>query len=677
MIITDLINLRAQSPSRHSTTPLILVLLTALAAVPAHAATFTVNSTADDKDINKGDGICATALGECTLRAAITEANNFSGAPHTIIVPAGTYTITGLANENGNLSGDFDIAKGMNIIGAGMDLTILEGFHIDRLFNIPCNDPVTISDLTVQNGAPPSNPGGCIYYSGNSTLTVNRVKMSGCSSTTDGGGFYNNSGTVYLTDVAISNCSASRGGGLATNSGNATLTNITLNNNSSTGNGGGLYNQAGHVFVTNATISGNSSGTLGGGIYNQSGTGPTLMNVTINNNSAPTGGGIYSSSGNTTLTNSIVANSPSGANCSGTIASNGYNLDSGNTCPFTGTGDKKGVDPKLGILQDNGGPTRTHALALGSPAIDAGTATGAPPTDQRGIARPQGSAYDMGAYEGTAFCQPDAMIKLVSEGAGSYLTNNVYESTASAQSKGSGAPSGSMASYNIQFQNDGNVGDTFKISGTGSGSGFTVQYLDENAADQTAAVTGAGGFTTGFLAPGVSKTWTLKVTPSGGATPVSGGTAYSVLVSATSNSDTNKKDQVLAVTTSTSAKITLLKSADRSTVKPGEDITYTTVASNGAALSDAKNVVVLESVPANTAFKVTAGNAAFAPNSSTLTCTISYSRDNRATWTYTPTSGGCSAPAPLDYCVTDLRWTTSGTMPSNTSFSTNFIVQVK
>jgi CSLREA domain-containing protein/uncharacterized repeat protein (TIGR01451 family) len=643
----------------------------------ASAADFTVNSTADDNDASTSDGLCLTAKGECTLRAAITQANSLTAT--NIYVPAGTYTITGIYGENGNTSGDYDIGKGMTITGDGVDLTIIDGAGLDRLFNIPVNSPVTIANVTIQNGkAPSSQDGGCISYTGNSTLTINNVKMSGCSSRY-GGGITNNAGNMALTDVTISNCSAQKGGGLYANSGTVTLTRMTFSGNTASVDGGGLHNQSGHVSLTNVTISGNTCPScLGGGIYNQSGTGPDLTNVTIYNNSGGTGGGIYSSSGNTTLKNSIIANSPSGGNCSGNIASNGYNLDSGSTCPFTNTGDQRNVDPKLGVLQDNGGQTKTHALLLGSPAIDAGTSSSAPATDQRGVSRPQpvGGAYDIGAFEGTAFCKPDAMIKLTSETAAGYLTDNVFESTAVAQSKNGGAPSGSAASYNILFQNDGNVGDVFKITGTGSGSGFTVQYLDDLAADQTAAVTTAG-LNTAFLAPGASKLWTLKVTPTGGATPVSGGTTYNVFVTATSNSDTNKKDQVVAVTSSTSAKVTVLNSADKATVKPGEDITYTTVATNGASLSDARNVVIFDSIPANTAFKVGSGNASFTANNSTLSCTISYSRDNRATWTYTPTSGGCSAPAPLDYCVTDVRWTTSGTMPSNTSFSTNFVVQVK
>ena len=102
-----------------------------------------------------------------------------------------------------------------------------------------------------------------------------------------------------------------------------------------------------------------------------------------------------------TLKNTIVANSPTGGNCSGTITDGGGNLSyPDTTCPGINS------DPKLGPLQDNGGPTQTMALLPGSAAIDAANDAicAAPPVnnlDQRGIARPQGPHCDIGAYEAT------------------------------------------------------------------------------------------------------------------------------------------------------------------------------------------------------------------------------------------------------------------------------------
>jgi hypothetical protein len=81
------------------------------------------------------------------------------------------------------------------------------------------------------------------------------------------------------------------------------------------------------------------------------------------------------------------------------MTNGGYNLDSGTSCGFgTANNSLSSTNPMLGALTDNGGPTMTHALLEGSPAIDKGNSFGAT-TDQRGVARPQGAAPDIGAFE--------------------------------------------------------------------------------------------------------------------------------------------------------------------------------------------------------------------------------------------------------------------------------------
>jgi hypothetical protein len=110
-----------------------------------------------------------------------------------------------------------------------------------------------------------------------------------------------------------------------------------------------------------------------------------------------------------TTQNTIVANNVGDGNCAGngTLTSGGYNLSNDNTCSFTGPGDLNDLDPKLGPLQNNGGPTETMALLPGSPAIDAGNPGGCRDgsfitADQRGAPRPDkedSGGCDIGAFE--------------------------------------------------------------------------------------------------------------------------------------------------------------------------------------------------------------------------------------------------------------------------------------
>ncbi len=124
----------------------------------------------------------------------------------------------------------------------------------------------------------------------------------------------------------------------------------------------------------------------------------TLLNSTISGNRAIShAGGIDNWGGTVTLSNTIVANNLLSGDCWGDIISDGYNLDSDNTCNLTATGDITNTDPLLGPLQNNGGPTETHALLGGSPAINT-SSPACPATDQRGVFRSDGLC-DTGAYE--------------------------------------------------------------------------------------------------------------------------------------------------------------------------------------------------------------------------------------------------------------------------------------
>ncbi len=161
------------------------------------------------------------------------------------------------------------------------------------------------------------------------------------------------------------------------------------------------------VTLNNSTISGNSA-RQGGGIYN---TGMLrISHSTTAGNSAYLGSGLFNQ-GTVRVKNSIISN-PSGRNCVNyvEITSQGYNLSSDHTCNLTHPADLPNTDPLLNPLQDNGGPTQTHALLPDSPAIDAiplanctDTDGNLVTTDQRGVIRPQRAQCDIGAFEREGF----------------------------------------------------------------------------------------------------------------------------------------------------------------------------------------------------------------------------------------------------------------------------------
>jgi hypothetical protein len=202
--------------------------------------------------------------------------------------------------------------------------------------------------------------------------------------------------TVTNSTVSGNNAAFGYGGGIDCEL-ELTLTNSTVSGNAAYYDGGGIRGR--YLTLTNSTESGNTAGYNGGGIRGRY---LSLTNGTVSGNDAnQSGAGIYSG-GNAALTHTIVAdNGTTTPNCNnGAFDSLGYNLADDDSCGFTEPTDLIVADARLGHLTDNGGPTRTQSLLVGSPAIDAGSPDCPPPsTDQRGVLRPQGAACDVGAFE--------------------------------------------------------------------------------------------------------------------------------------------------------------------------------------------------------------------------------------------------------------------------------------
>ena len=247
-----------------------------------------------------------------------------------------------------------------------------------RIFNISANN-VTISGLTIANGNSPSNGGGISITGG---LTIANCAISGHTTGSSGGGIVS-SGTLSIVNSTISGNSATGGfGGGIYSTGTAQITNSTISNNSVSelslgiGSGGGILNGGGSLVVTNSTISGNVAQFRGGGIQSNSGT-LTSRNTIIALNTAPSGPDVF-----------------------GTLTSDNFNLignNSGVTITPAQLSDQIGtagspINPLLGPLQNNGGPTLTRALLPGSPAVDKGHSSGLT-TDQRGVGFPRTADY--------------------------------------------------------------------------------------------------------------------------------------------------------------------------------------------------------------------------------------------------------------------------------------------
>jgi len=308
---------------------------------------------------------------------------------------------------------------------------------------------LTLVDAEVSDNGGGNGP--AVYNVGALTVVGSTIRNN-----SDGGGLGNTGVATVISSTIADNVGASGAGGIS-NSGSLTVTaSAVVGNSNFHGVGGGLYN-SGVVTLTNSTVSGNSvSGgpASGGGLYNDRTGTAVLSNVTVSDNEGNAAGGIggvdNSSGGTVALVDTILAgNTPpkggavGGPDCYGTLTSRGHNLlgaPAGCAGLVDGVnGDRVGtaaasLDPLLGPLGDNGGPTRTRALLPGSPAIDAGDPAGCRDaagalltTDQRGLPRPypQGGRCDIGAYEDQGAAGPGGPAATPELGSGELLVTGL------------------------------------------------------------------------------------------------------------------------------------------------------------------------------------------------------------------------------------------------------------
>ena len=289
-----------------------------------------------------------------------------------------------------------------------------------RVLNVSVSGILSLTDLTITGGRTDSFGGGILFNSSQGRLDLRNSTVSGNSSVVDGGGIRSYSGYVSLTNSAIGGNSSGRlGGGILTTSADVSLNDSTVSGNTSGSNGGGILTFFGGVTLINSTVSGNSSGGAGGGIWSDDSTVRIISSTVADNSASGVGGGISLFADNFTdderleISNSIVAGNTDDGSAPDLLAvgdvTNDLSVDfsligditgSGITST-TGAGNILSQSAMLGPLADNGGPTQTHALLTGSPAIDAGSnfRAGVLETDQRGNDRFVSGRVDIGAYE--------------------------------------------------------------------------------------------------------------------------------------------------------------------------------------------------------------------------------------------------------------------------------------
>ena len=451
------------------------------------AATFVVNTTLDAVDTSPGDGVCETVEpGQCTLRAAIQEANALAGRDR-VDLPAGHYRITiPGTSEHFGATADIDIRDDLDLIGAGVGLSIVDANRLGRSFQLFDQADVLIEGLTVQGGFLAvegiDNEGiGAGIRVDSASLTVRgaRIFSNVATFSGDGGGIHCGFDCVLVVEDTSfeSNLADFRGGAIRVGNGDLTLRNSRFFDNRAS-SGGALFlagvtaviedstfeenlsygsdlsgaaistNFGGFLRIDRSTFLGNRLfiGSGAGAILNRSVT-LEINNSTISGNTVPFGSGagglmarssqvmIHSTTfteNNSTFGADNVASSESmpatilfqntildsdfiGDNCIGNAAdftSLGFNISSDATCELDQLSDQPNTDAQLLALADNGGATLTHALALSSPALDAGDPAGCRDalgifleSDQRGRPRIAASSpaavprCDIGAYE--------------------------------------------------------------------------------------------------------------------------------------------------------------------------------------------------------------------------------------------------------------------------------------
>jgi CSLREA domain-containing protein len=329
-----------------------------------HYAGNLVVTTLDDESNSDDD---------CSLREAIQAANTNSEVDACgtgdVLTDTITFDVAGTITVTSHLS----VTVGGPLVVDGGSVITTSGGGSTPIWVIHTDANLTLLNLTTNGGH--STWGGGIHNSGELRIINNQINNNFASYCWDfncygwGGGIYNQ-GVLYMYKSTLRGNGAFSSGGGIFNTGYLQIINSTLSENTALGNSGAIRNEGGTLLLINSTLFGNNLG----------------------------------SGGSSFLANTIITDSLR-VDCYGIPIDGGNNISSDDTCGFDpANGSMPNTDPLLGPLQDNGGPTLTHALSWDSPAIDAGDNAQCSPTDQRGFYRTDGDGdgtivCDIGSYE--------------------------------------------------------------------------------------------------------------------------------------------------------------------------------------------------------------------------------------------------------------------------------------
>ncbi len=387
------------------TTALLVATCAAMVAASgaAHAATFAVDRTDDNPPAQPPAPAapaptCTPAPSDCTLRDAINAANADTTQPNTVTLPAVTVRVTDALPP---------ITNGLTIAGSGARTSVIDGANTPGGVLLTDNVnvvPLVVRDLTIRHLGTDASPTIGIETLGtsgaandqvpNPSLQLDHVAITDSASTP----IVLGTGTLSVQHSLLAR-NRTIAGVILNVDATMTIADTTIAANTPVPTAAGQAQAAGsgivnlcHATITSSTIANNTSNS-GSTFLNGAPIGANLTSVDLG---VP---GLPCTDIAMRVSSSIVAGDSANEDCSGTITDGGNNVstDFDDSCSFTAPSDRVNVDPLLGALRNNGGPTDTLALLAGSPAIDAGVGCAA--TDQRGLPRPLGVACDSGAFE--------------------------------------------------------------------------------------------------------------------------------------------------------------------------------------------------------------------------------------------------------------------------------------